>query len=337
MDLLLVLRGMLSLFVVSWHVTGYRAEFPPLVNIPGRVAVWIFFGISGYVIAHGFISKRYKYCVSDLKDFYINRFLRIYPLFFSLSLIGWIAQWVITGNNPLSLSDLPGQFFDLQFNQGDYPLDGVFWSLGIEIHFYLIAPLIALLFLSMLPVSRILAITLGIVLYLAVTFLNYYLVKNQGWSYDGRNIVASLPHFIVGMLSCLVVFELKPNVSRLIFFTVSAFALLGYINWIYHMQPGRFWSTQGILLVDLVIFTFVLAHANLKAIESKTSAAYRVASYLGVLSYGIYAWHLVLMQNIPTLAHNVLAIMILSIAAAHVTYRIIEAPALKLKRYHERR
>lgn len=337
MDLLLVLRGILSLFVVSWHVAGYRAEFPPLVNIPGRVAVWIFFGVSGYVIAHGFISKRYKYCVSDLRDFYINRFLRIYPLFFSLSLIGWITQWVLTGNNPLSLSDLPGQFFDLQFNQGDYPLDGVFWTLGIEIHFYLIAPLIALLFLSMLPVSRILAITLGIVLYLAVTFLNYYLVKTQGWSYDGRNIVASLPHFIIGMLSCLIVFEFKPSVLRLIFFTISACALLGYVSWIYHMQSGRFWSTQGIVLVDLVIFMFVLAHASLKKEVSEISTVYRVASYLGVLSYGIYAWHLVVMQNIPFLAHNVLAIMITSVVAAHVTYRIIEAPALKLKRYHGRR
>ena len=57
MDLLLVTRGLMAVAVVVWHAEGYQGDFPSLLNVPGRTAVWIFFGISGYVIAYGFISS----------------------------------------------------------------------------------------------------------------------------------------------------------------------------------------------------------------------------------------------------------------------------------------
>lgn len=83
MDFLLITRGLLAISVVIWHFSGYQSKIYPLLNLPGRTAVWLFFGISGYVIAYGFIHKRYRLTLPDLKDFYINRLLRIYPLFFS--------------------------------------------------------------------------------------------------------------------------------------------------------------------------------------------------------------------------------------------------------------
>lgn len=80
MDLLLIVRGLAAISVVVWHAAGYHGELP-LINIPGRVAVWVFFGISGYVISLGFFKYRYKLTRSSLLFFYMNRALRIYPLF----------------------------------------------------------------------------------------------------------------------------------------------------------------------------------------------------------------------------------------------------------------
>jgi peptidoglycan/LPS O-acetylase OafA/YrhL len=117
------------------------------VNVPGRTAVWIFFGISGYVIAYGFLRRRYLIDGAGLKHFYLNRFLRIYPLFLLLSVLGWLTIWANSGVNPLEWRDLPGQFFGLQFDHA-YKLNGVFWTLGLEIQFYAMAPALVILFLS---------------------------------------------------------------------------------------------------------------------------------------------------------------------------------------------
>jgi peptidoglycan/LPS O-acetylase OafA/YrhL len=83
MDLLLIVRGLAATAVVFWHGFGayHVNEISPLINIPGRTAVWIFFGISGYVISYGFIYKKYSFSFISLKNFYTNRLLRIYPLF----------------------------------------------------------------------------------------------------------------------------------------------------------------------------------------------------------------------------------------------------------------
>jgi peptidoglycan/LPS O-acetylase OafA/YrhL len=61
MDLLLVIRGLAAISVLIWHAGGHQGGFP-FINVPGRTAVWVFFGISGYVIAYGFLL-----CISFLK------------------------------------------------------------------------------------------------------------------------------------------------------------------------------------------------------------------------------------------------------------------------------
>src|SRR6188768_795784 len=116
LDTLLILRGLLALSVVVLHIGTLNTNAPAFINIPGRTAVWMFFGISGYVIAHGFITKRYLLIRKDIKVFYINRFLRIYPLFLLLSLVTLVTAYCINGNILIKPSDIPEQLLMLQFN-----------------------------------------------------------------------------------------------------------------------------------------------------------------------------------------------------------------------------
>ena len=111
-DLLLILRGLAALSVGFWHVTGaYDPTLPAAFNTSGRTAVWLFFGISGYVIAYGFIHGRYRLVRSDLLQFYWNRFLRLYPLFFTLSVLSWATMWWKTGISPLGVAEIPASFW----------------------------------------------------------------------------------------------------------------------------------------------------------------------------------------------------------------------------------
>lgn len=328
MDLQLIIRGLAAISVVVWHAVGYHNDFPPMLNIPGRTAVWLFFGMSGYVVAYGFIHRRYKLTPSALRDFYTNRFLRIYPLFLTLSVLAWITELLSTGSNPLSLKDLPAQLCALQFNHS-YILNGVFWTLGIEIQFYLLAPLLVMPMLRTTGRQQLLLI---ISIYIAMVFWNYYAVKQFGWSYDGRNIISNLPHFFGGMAACQIVSTLKPSALRLSISTVSACALLSYTSWSYHRIPEQYWSAEGIFLVDSIIFLFVLAHASCECGRFKTHPVYVAFAFLGTLSYGIYAWHGYLMKYIPQISDNAPVLIAVSIAVAYFTYRFIESPALKLKR-----
>jgi peptidoglycan/LPS O-acetylase OafA/YrhL len=267
MDLLLIIRGLAAISVVIWHTVGHEAGFP-MVNIPGRTAVWIFFGISGYVISYGFLHRRYLLDGPGLKHFYLNRFLRIYPLFLLLSVLGWLTMWAGSGTNPLEWGDLPGQFFGLQFNHA-YKLNSVFWTLGLEIQFYAIAPALAALFFISNVRWRWAIIA---ACYFGLLAFDWLAVRYMGWSVDGRNIVSVLPHFLVGMAGCGLVVSLKRGNMKAVGYLVGSLACLVASNWIYHMQPAWFWNKfGGAVLVDAMILLFIFAHASLHRTRGNSS------------------------------------------------------------------
>ena len=332
MDLLLIIRGLAAISVVVWHAVGYQAGFP-FVNIPGRTAVWIFFGISGYVIAHGFLYQRYLLDRFGLKHFYLNRVLRIYPLFLLLSVLGWLTMWAGSGINPLKWEDLPSQFFGIQFNHA-YKLNGVFWTLGLEIQFYVIAPALAKLFFISNSQRRWTIIFAG---YVGSLVFNLFAVLNLGWSADGRNIISVFPHFFIGMVGCGLATSLKRSNPRAVAFLVCAAICLVASNWLYHTQPAWFWSPLGTILVDAMVLSFIFAHASLAVSLHPPGATHSklisVFLWMGTLSYGIYAWHAYLMSSFAWVHANLVALLLASIASAYVTYRWVELPALKLKRW----
>lgn len=227
--------------------------------------------------------------------------------------------------------DLPAQLLAFQFNH-DYVLSGVFWTLGIEIQFYLVAPLLAMPMLIVLERSlRIRLIVIFFMYFLMVSYV-YYVAHFLGWSYDGRNLLANLPHFFVGMAACLITSKFKPSKIRFNVYILSALTLLAYTNWLYSESPGKYWSTSGMIKVDLMIFMFILAHASLSQDRFKSNKFYIPFALLGTLSYGIYAWHGYLMKYLPEVSNKPLVLIVISVGVAYLSYRFIESPALRLKR-----
>lgn len=333
MDFLLIIRGLLAISVVIWHSVGFHSELYPLLNLPGRTAVWLFFGISGYVIAYGFIRRRYSLTFLDLKDFYINRLLRIYPLFIAISFVSWLTELILLHHSPLALKDVFEQLMFLQFNHS-YNLNRVFWTLGIEVQFYLLAPIIILLFAIRTFKNKII---IPSCIYLLSMNWVYFAVHKMGWSFDGRNIISNLPHFIAGMLACVLAHEIKPTKSGLLKSISFSVLLLGYTNWLYHHNSGKYWSIRGIFLIDLIIISLVVAHANFEFTRPKQNRLIVGLYLLGTLSYGVYAWHTYLMKYFPVLSSNLFLLIVLSFSTAYISYRLIEQPILKFKRKKELR
>ena len=232
---------------------------------------------------------------------------------------------------PIVLGDLPAQLLVFQFNHA-YVLNNVFWTLGIEIQFYMVAPLLVM---PMLIVSeRSFKIRLMVMFFIYFVMLGYvyYTVRFFGWSYDQRNLPANLQHFFIGMAACLITSKFEPSKLRFNISILSAFAMLAYTSWLYSKIPGQYWSIRGLLRVDLMIFMFISAHASLSRDRFKSNKLYMPFALLGTLSYGIYAWHGYLMKYLPELSDKPFVLILISVGVAYLSYRYIESPALRLKR-----
>lgn len=143
------LRGLAILLTMIWHYLGpiYAMHLPyghayahwPLVRY-GWAGVNLFFLISGYVI---FMTL--ERC-SGFVDFIARRWLRLFPAMLLASLIIFAAAQPMAGEMPggqaMPIDFLPGLTFTNPFYfrhwWGIEPrsLDGAFWSLYVEVAFY---------------------------------------------------------------------------------------------------------------------------------------------------------------------------------------------------------
>jgi exopolysaccharide production protein ExoZ len=157
------LRAVAALLVVSTHVETAFRERPDLAGVPwlshipglsgfGGVGVDLFFIISGFIMVY--VGIPYFRRESSIGDFLMRRVLRIYPIYWlvTLLLIGFATAKTLLGvmsgqsfaaslDFDLQLHRLLGAFtlFPTYNELGNIqPIVGVGWTLSFEVFFYLI-------------------------------------------------------------------------------------------------------------------------------------------------------------------------------------------------------
>jgi peptidoglycan/LPS O-acetylase OafA/YrhL len=210
-------RVLLALSVVMSHFIKWDAPF--YRGFGGTTSVEIFFLVSGFYIAL-ILDQSYK----SKKLFYINRILRLYPIYLIVCFVVLVVSLFRTGvaenlfdYSPLVLSvstfsnlTLIGtdwlMFFDtanggIHFTSsvlsGDRMRDLLWvppaWSLGIEITFYAFAPLLCKLR------SRFLVLSIGLIVLLKIIFHHSSLNFSDS-PFDVRFFPFELPFFLVGII-----------------------------------------------------------------------------------------------------------------------------------------
>jgi len=161
--------GLIRFFLAFSVVVAHFLFFPTFRLIGGEVAVEAFFIISGFYIAM-ILDGRY----SSTKDFLINRFLRLYPAYFVIAGFNLIVNLIDPGelknvftlppqlSSYLVFTNATMMFQDVAMFLGvhdgrvhfvknfldsspvvfRYLLIPQAWTLGIEITFYLLAPIL---------------------------------------------------------------------------------------------------------------------------------------------------------------------------------------------------
>jgi peptidoglycan/LPS O-acetylase OafA/YrhL len=179
---------------------GWQAIDHPLVRIlsPAWFGVQLFFAISGFVLALPY-ARHYLFGtpIPSLKDYYLRRLTRIEPPYLICVVVYMLvllrpAKWA--GLWPNFIATL---FYAHNLMYGELSkISGVFWSLEVEVQFYLIAPFLALWF-------KVKPAWLRRCLLIGLTAFASYFIPRQVCVYSPRlslSVVCSLQFFLPGFL-----------------------------------------------------------------------------------------------------------------------------------------
>jgi peptidoglycan/LPS O-acetylase OafA/YrhL len=152
------LRAIAVLLVVVAHGSGQLLAPDTRFGV-GSIGVGIFFVLSGYLITSLLLRERVNRGRISLRDFYVRRALRIWPLYYAVLLLHlvvlvhldsrpWANAWVSTDSPQYAafghvwwsyLVFVQNYVSDLHHVIGGL---AVFWSLAIEEQYYFVWPLI---------------------------------------------------------------------------------------------------------------------------------------------------------------------------------------------------
>jgi peptidoglycan/LPS O-acetylase OafA/YrhL len=126
-------RFLLAILVALSHFGIQAGGFNP-----GQWAVISFYVLSGLLMERQFhkLSPRGK----EFGGFYLDRFLRVYPLFVVVLLLVWTQTHLAWSEAVENVALLPLNYHDFS---GVRVLISPSWSLACEAHFYLLVPLLA--------------------------------------------------------------------------------------------------------------------------------------------------------------------------------------------------
>jgi peptidoglycan/LPS O-acetylase OafA/YrhL len=138
------LRG-IAIFAVFFHhipVSGY--EFLDVFHANGRYGVSLFFVVSGFLISSLLLREKEQKGTVYLKNFYIRRGLRLYPLYYIVLILYCFLIFGLNQYSPENQQLFKDKFPSYVFYYSNILLTatvGPFffaWSLAVEEQFYLV-------------------------------------------------------------------------------------------------------------------------------------------------------------------------------------------------------
>ncbi|MEE9098237.1 acyltransferase family protein [Pseudarthrobacter phenanthrenivorans] len=300
------------------------ATYTPLHLLwAGREAVYVFFILSGYVIALPFLKAgRPRW-----RGFYAKRVIRIYLPVWASILVALLLAWVVPRENSPDLSNWLNAHSgesnitrDLLLLLGTGQLNSPLWSLQWELLFSLLLPL------YLLAASRFQRLWVLWIFVLAL-FIGLAQASNMA-------APVFLPMFGMGVLMAarhglLIRWAARlPQVGWYFVVAVSLFLLL--TPWLFPRQPG----TIGTAAIggSLMVFTFLGCR------PAVTLGNGPFLQWLGSRSFSLYLIHEPVVVSVAFAFHASDALLVavvaipLSLAASELFFRGVERPSLQLAR-----
>lgn len=361
------LRGIAALFVFIFHYGFFNPGIRLDLSVPvigkalqfplgfGFAGVDVFFVLSGFLLSLPFARASLTQSGHQpLGQYYKRRILRVFPAYYAqLAIILVVGSWFITWQ-ALSGASLFAHLF-MFFNVGGdpvRPMVGVWWTLPVELSFYLMLPFIASF---MRPARWAIILFLCIILSLVYRFWSANLFAA---SPDGGAIVSaashlpgSLPEFLLGASAAMIVQWLdlksfsKPPAWLLDIGFLAGASLSCLWLWEIVFPHGEYyWQAHWSMLIAPVALglplSVMVTCLYLGSRIGRLLFANPVIYFLGLISYSLYLWHMVVLQQVDLIFGEAYTNMpgfpkflfttTLVVLVSTVSYYLFERPFFKL-------
>ena len=352
------LRFIAAFLVIIHHLEQLLSAFGlknywdnPVIESIGGLGVELFFVLSGFLISYLLYTEEQRTSTISIKNFYIRRVLRIWPLYY---LIGFLAFFLLPNISMFNIpvwGDQLSANFDLSLllyilflpnlllaGYGIVvPYASQSWSVGVEEQFYLIWPIIMKFFKH-----KLVALLLVIFGYLFFQFLGFRIIKHYiTWSSELDLIRAFWGSFHIQCMAIggiyAYLFYKKHRILKFILHPVTFIFItfLTIIMILFSLHVPYISRELFALLFGLIIVN--LASDKQKGLFLEN----RLFNYLGKISYGLYMFHVIaivisinIFQYYNMLhSHFLLLItsILITISISSVSYYLIEKRFISLK------
>lgn len=303
----------------------------------GYSGVTLFFVLSGYLFMMKLLSSDSEL---PIFNFYINRLLRIFPLFLTFLFLSF------------SLGKIEFRPYDFLYifatNLGkattsDFVITGVLWTISIELTFYLVFP-----FLGKFAKENGLNYLIKMIFLLLVIRLAAFVTLENPVPIFYTTLIGRFDQFIVGMGASMISYQyfhrnVKP-VHVLVSATIvwSAIEIQAHYSSFFGIGRDPFWIFWP-LLEACCWASLIACYSN--CIIPVPNMCSKIFDKGGEISFSIYVWHMVVIFPMKKMIDyfgivnlHFLVPMLLSLLItwfiSNLSYEVIEAPFLKMKKIY---
>ena len=326
-------RAVSIIIVIFFHL-GLSGNYFYRIIFNGSVGVDVFFVISGFLITTLLVKEKAQTGTINLKNFYIRRILRILPAaYLYLTLMVILNYFFHLNINPLYFGAAFLFIANFEFtNQFKSSFISHYWSLSVEEQFYLLFPVVLkknfkyfvfficfIVFILPFVINiQFLVPSINHGIYLAFT---HYFLKFQG--------------IAVGCLFAILCLKGYINSSRfqkynIMFLKVIITLLIFYCN---HTGAVTVVSIYTNLIISILIALLLVLNLFYTNDWFYKFLNFNIISKIGVLSYSIYIWHLLIINPtfLPKFINGYPQNLFFIITIALLSYYLWEQKFLKLK------
>ena len=362
-------RGLAVLMVLLFHFVG---DVPPSGSVERAivgVTKYGAFGVELFFVLSGFLITGILYDTHNgpyyFRNFYMRRFLRIFPLYYgALALVFFVAPLIPLLRGPTLDYLLDRQAWAWLYavniyiaREGEWSFSYLnhFWSLAIEEHFYFLWPLVVFA-LARKP-RALIAVSLAIALGAMLARLTGSLMGLSWWTtytltpfrLDGLALGA----FLAVTVRQPEGLERLARALPLVVAVAGGLVVATYFAGLASREGLAFVMPVRAALIEMLL-ACLLVWALIAAERSAISRFFRsrFMVFLGTYSYGLYVYHHFIsyylssnrtdLELAPWLGSHLAAValqatlgMSASLAVAYLSYELFEKRFLRLKRLFE--
>lgn len=346
--------------LACFAVLGYHL-LPPGWMPGGFLGVDVFFVLSGFLITSLLLKEKRRSGGIDIAAFWIRRIRRLLPAVMLAGLVTAAIAVLVSrdflvglGRQLDGLATFTYNWLEISrgasyFDQANPQLYTNVWSLAVEQQFYVVWPLLVLIF-TLIPEGRIRR-TLGVLatLFLAAASATWMWWLVQDPARLTRAYMGSDSHAFGLMIGAGLAFamprilqgseKLAGAVTRAVRTFLAWIAFVLMIVGFFVVTDTNPWSYPFLTLVECLFVVLIIQSFAAPVIEAGGFSRSLVALlelrplvWLGERSYGIYLWHWPLWVIMGKLAPfmaliwQATIVALASIIAAAVSFRLLETP-----------